>query len=122
MADGNSDTVIQLTLGGEAVRRPTCEPLYHPHQECGNDVERVLTVYYGDPAMATIEWAVCEDHAEDVRESGEVKEDRPYCESEDGFVAADGGDRLEPLGNDRSATEQTELGQSFAATDGGAPR
>lgn len=35
--------------------------------------------------MTTIEWAVCEDHAEDVRETGEIKEARSYRELEDGF-------------------------------------
>ena len=76
---------MQQTFNGETVTRPTCEPPHHPEQKCENDVERVITVYYGGPAMTTIEWNICEDHAEDVRETGEVKEDRPYRESVDGY-------------------------------------
>lgn len=75
----------QATLDGQAVTRPTCEPPHYPEQDCGNLVDRVITVYYGGPAMTTIEWQVCEEHADDVRDTGEVREDREYRETRDGF-------------------------------------
>jgi hypothetical protein len=81
----DSTVAIQQTFDGATVTRLTCKPPHYPEQTCETDVERVITVYYGGPAMTTIEWQICEDHAEDVRETGEVKEDRPYRELEDGF-------------------------------------
>jgi rubrerythrin len=83
--DPDRNDVAQETLDGREVTRPTCEPPSHPEQSCDNRVERVITVYYGGPAMTTIEWQVCDDHADDVRETGDVRADRPYREVADGF-------------------------------------
>lgn len=79
----------QSTLGGQTVRRPTCEPPDHPRQTCDSPVDRVITVYYGGPAMTTVEWQVCSDHADEVRDTGEVRSDRPYQEDVDGFSEVD---------------------------------
>lgn len=86
MPPDDSDTEVQQRIDGSAVTLPNCKPVHHPDRTCQNPVERVITVYYGGPAMTTIEWQVCEDHAGEVRETGEVREDREYRETEDGFA------------------------------------
>jgi len=76
--------VTQQTLTGHERERPTCQP---PHRDltCKNLVERVITVCYGGPADTEIEWWICEEHADDVRATGDVRGDRDYSESQDGY-------------------------------------
>lgn len=85
-ADGG---VKQATLDGHQRERPTCQPPQHPGRTCQNHVERVITVYYAGPAMTEIDWWVCEDHADEVRETGEVRGDRVYSELRDGYGVLD---------------------------------
>jgi len=80
-----TDGTDQQTLTGEKREIPTCKPPHHPELTCSNTVDRVITVYYGGPAMVEIDWWVCEVHADDVRGTGEVREDREYSESQDGY-------------------------------------
>jgi hypothetical protein len=77
--------IEQLTLDGRRLTDPTCEPPQHPELTCENLVERVITVYYGGPANTEIEWWVCEEHADEVRRTGEVRESRVYSESRDRY-------------------------------------
>lgn len=77
--------IEQLTLGGHRRERPTCDPPQPTELTCENLVERVITVYYGGPAMTEIDWWVCEEHADEVRRTGEVRESREYSESRDGY-------------------------------------
>lgn len=81
-ADGG---IQQETLVGDKRTRPTCEPPHHPERTCTNYVDRVITVYYGGPANTTIDWWVCDEHADEVHETGDVRQDRQYSESKDGF-------------------------------------
>jgi len=83
--DTSTDGIEQSTLDGHRRTRPACEPPHHPELTCENLVKRVITVYYGGPAMTEIDWWVCEEHADEVRETGEVREDREYSESRDGY-------------------------------------
>lgn len=83
---GSSGRAIQQSLVGEQLTRPKCKPPGLHGDTCENDVERVITVYYGGPAMMEIEWKVCADHADEVRETGEVRADREYQENQDGFT------------------------------------
>lgn len=80
-----SGRTAQETLTGHNRELPTCEPPRHPELTCENTVDSVITVYYGGPAMVEIDWWVCEDHADDVRDTGEVREEREYRESKDGY-------------------------------------
>jgi len=77
--------IEQLTLDGHRRTYPTCKPIDHPERSCGNLVERIITVYYGGPANTEIEWWVCEEHADEVRGTGEVREERTYSESRHGY-------------------------------------
>ena len=79
------DGIEQSTLGGQKRERPTCQPPHHPERVCENHVDRVITVYYAGPAMPEIDWWVCDEHADEVRETGEVRGDREYSESRDGY-------------------------------------
>jgi len=87
MTDGGTDTSVieQSTLDGHRRTHPTCEPPHHPELTCENHVDRVITVYYGCPAMTEIDWWVCDEHADEVRETGEVRADREYSEARDGY-------------------------------------
>jgi len=77
--------ISQKTLDGHTRERPTCQPPRYPELTCENLVERVITVYYGGPAMTEIDWWVCEDHADEAYETGEVRGDREYSELRDGY-------------------------------------
>ena len=85
MSDELDGGVAQETLVGDTRTRPTCEPPHGKVRTCENHVERVITVYYGGAAMTEIDWWVCDEHADEVRETGEVREDREYSERKDGF-------------------------------------
>jgi hypothetical protein len=85
MSERPSGGVEQATLVGDTRTRPTCQPPHPKEQTCENHVERVITVYYGGPAMTEIDWWVCEEHAPEVRETGEVRDDREYNERRDGY-------------------------------------
>ena len=81
----SSDGTEQFTLDGQRRTLPTCEPPHHPERTCENHVDRVISVYYGGPANTEIDWWIWEEHADEVRETGEVREDREYSEPKDGF-------------------------------------
>lgn len=85
MSDTSTDGIEQQTLGGQTREHPTCQPPHHPELTCENHVTRVITVYYGGPAMTEIEWWVCEEHADDTRGTGEVRGEREYSEAKDGY-------------------------------------
>ena len=78
-------TSDQQTLTGHTVTTPTCSPPGGPESTCSSTVDLVITVYYGGPAMTEIDWWVSEEHADDVRETGEVRRDREYSELRDGY-------------------------------------
>jgi hypothetical protein len=79
------DGIRQQTLTRHKRELPTCEPPYYPERTCENHVTRVITVYYGGPANTEIEWWICDGHADEVRETGKVCEDREYNENKDGY-------------------------------------
>jgi len=55
---------------------------------CRNEPVRTITVRYeGSKNTTEMEFYPCEDHVDEVRESGGVIEDRPYDKSTDGFEA-----------------------------------
>jgi len=85
MSDASASGILQKTLDGHTRERPTCQPPSHPELTCTNPVERIITVYYGGPAVTEIDWWVCEDHVNSVHETGEVRGDREYSELRDGY-------------------------------------
>lgn len=89
MSDTQTSGTYQSTLDGDSLTPLTCEPPGYPDENCENVVDRCISVYYGGPASITIHWTVCEDHSDDVRETGEVRDERDYRETKIGFEVVD---------------------------------